>query len=181
MHLFDTLPTALQNFMKNNTNPLKDLDLIRLQKINIFKLNISEDDRLNILETITKDVEFLSLNNLMDYSLLIGIEVVKPKQKNNDSIFILPHLQDETNSFVSEDLKAEDERKNVGIVYSLCGKFIYHILIIDYLQAFGYFKKVEFYAKRIFTSAKGTELSSIDPKNYGERFIKFMKTVVFNT
>ena len=45
-------------------------------------MNISQDDRLLILHILTQDIEFLSRQGLMDYSLLLGIEKVHKRDTN---------------------------------------------------------------------------------------------------
>ena len=42
---------------------------------NFLRINISDVDRKELIEIIEKDVQFLQVNNLMDYSILLGIEV----------------------------------------------------------------------------------------------------------
>ena len=59
-------------------------------------------------------------------------------------------------------------------IKSTCGNYIYHISIIDYLQKYDIFKKVERLHKQFFKGAKGSEISSIDADQYKTRFMKFM-------
>ena len=59
---------------------LKDLDLLNLVKNHnpdLLKLKIKDSRR--IMQTIKKDIHFLSSKNIMDYSLLISIEDIHPK------------------------------------------------------------------------------------------------------
>lgn len=53
---------------------LKDVNLLNLQKSAIF-LRFSKTDRRNILAAMRRDVNFLEKMKLMDYSLLLGIEM----------------------------------------------------------------------------------------------------------
>ena len=62
-----------------------------------------------LLEIIDLDSQFLSENYLMDYSILLGIELA------------------------DEKLNSRERIKNRRVVESQCGKYIYHIAIIDYL------------------------------------------------
>ena len=50
-------------------------------KKEVLSIDISEADNQLILKTIQRDIQFLEFQNLMDYSLLIGIEkVAKDKE-----------------------------------------------------------------------------------------------------
>ena len=62
---------------------------------------------------------------------------------------------------------------------STCGKFKYHVSVIDYLQRYNLSKKLERTYKIFTTSARPEEISSTDCDRYAERFIKFMKNQVF--
>ena len=68
--------------------------------------------RSKLLQAVTKDVQFLQSQGLMDYSLLLGIETL-----DNDSYEEEPH---------SDDKHCFAAPMGVGINY--------HFAIIDYLQ-----------------------------------------------
>lgn len=55
---------------------MKDIDYVSLIKMHehVFRLNITNYERKQILYMIERDAKFLCDNNLMDYSILIGIE-----------------------------------------------------------------------------------------------------------
>ena len=57
---------------------------------------------------------------------------------------------------------------------SKCGKFIYHMAIIDYLQEFNFFKVCESRTKEYLLGRDYSEISCIDPAPYSKRFFKFM-------
>ena len=52
---------------------LKDMDFLN----DGAKIRIGDDAREKLLETLTADVEFLTKNAIMDYSLLLGIHDTK--------------------------------------------------------------------------------------------------------
>lgn len=60
------------------------------------------------------------------------------------------------------------------------GTKIYHLSIIDYLQKYDIFKKVERAYKICFNGAVGKELSSMPSEPYTQRFMAFMKDKVLN-
>jgi hypothetical protein len=46
----------------------------------IFEVAIDPIDRMELLAIIRREVRFLAVNNIMDYSVLLGIEQVKLAQ-----------------------------------------------------------------------------------------------------
>lgn len=85
-------------------------------------MDIDNEIKDKILIQIKKDLLFLKNNNIMDYSLLIGIHY-----SNNINI------ANEISIFSSKD-------KNK----------LYFISFIDILTEYSNLKKIEYYAKRIF-------------------------------
>jgi len=66
------------------------------------------------------------------------------------------------------------------VVYSRCGKYIYHISIIDFLQTFRAEKKAEFIFKRfLYLGRSNNQISTVNPDKYARRFFAFMKEKVF--
>ncbi len=64
-------------------------------------------------------------------------------------------------------------------VIGINGKFIYHLGVIDYLQAFDCGKKTEAYCKSQVLNRDPQLVSAVSPKIYGTRFFKFMRDKVF--
>ena len=104
---------------------------------------------------INRDAAFFAENGLMDYSLLLGVEEVKSRK----TIF---NITDSRSHYRSE-----------------CGKYIYHLSIIDYLQRYTMIKRLETIWKQMTTSSRAWDISSIESKKYKKRFIYFMKSKVF--
>ena len=130
--IFSEVPSQMSNFLQTNQETLKDLDymLLNLTYPAIFHLDLLSTDRDSILLSIENDVRFLRANNLMDYSLLIGIELNFTNYKGENKI---PNSS-RFNSVVSDaEPEQEDEKLVVRKYMSKCGKFKYHIGIIDYL------------------------------------------------
>ena len=61
--------TMIGKFSKSET--LKDIDFLKMK----VHVNLSEEDLKKINESIELDVKFLKENKLMDYSILLGIEL----------------------------------------------------------------------------------------------------------
>jgi hypothetical protein len=62
--------------------------------------------------------------------------------------------------------------------YSSCGNYIYHVSLIDYLQAFNFDKWTESKFKIYILRRPEELISAVDPEKYADRFLKFIKTEV---
>ena len=58
---------------------------------------------------------------------------------------------------------------------STCGRYIYNIAIIDYLQAYDFEKRGEHFIKVWFYFRDGDLISATDPNPYARRFLRFMR------
>ena len=61
---------------------------------------------------------------------------------------------------------------------SACGKYIYHLAVIDYLTEFDYSKKLEMYWKQFICFIKrrdSRQVSAVPPPEYFKRFNKLMQ------
>jgi hypothetical protein len=85
-----------------------------------FYFRIPLHDELNAQKFLKKDIEFLQLSKVMDYSLLIGIEELHKGQQ----------VVSTNRSILSGD-----------------SKYVYHMGIIDYLSTFRMKKQLEVIAK----------------------------------
>jgi len=57
---------------------------------------------------------------------------------------------------------------------SRCGRYIYHVGIIDYLQDYNFDKKIENFLKyTLLRHGKG--ISAVPPPDYADRFLRFMR------
>ena len=143
----------LTNLLKRNKQTLLDNDFVWLQShFNSFGLFLKDKDIAEIHKSLKADCEYLSQNDLMDYSILIGIEKIKDNLVENKVY----------KTFMSEN-----------------GKFVYHISIIDYLQKYNFTKKSENFIK--VNLLRKENHSYIDPGAYARRFLKFMSRQVLTT
>jgi len=162
------------------TAVLKDLNFLAISREeNIIRL--TEDDRLTIVSTLNEDSALLNVAQIMDYSLLLGIE--KNPFFENQSRF--PSVKSDimqaspsSRKLIEEARAAFTKTRNTFI--SSNGRFIYHISIIDYLQFFDLSKRMENYFKRL-KNKQGAEISAIHPNPYAIRFVNFMGLKVFPT
>jgi len=101
-----------------------------------------------LYQMIKHDSKFLEKNNLMDYSLLLGVHKVRPGTVRKPN-----------------DIKSSD------------GSAIYYIGIIDYLTDYNVAKWFETTYKAM-TTADRAGISAVPSSEYGERFRNFMKRKV---
>ena len=75
----NNLNNSLKVFFEKNSETLKDMDFLHLlnQYEDVFKIKINNYQRNMLIQTIEREVNFLEQNGLMDYSLLVGIELVR--------------------------------------------------------------------------------------------------------
>lgn len=117
---------------------------------------------------IAKDMEFLKDLQLLDYSVLLGIETLESDET--------PGLVDSNND--EDDYKFKDSIYESRFLdsterhqfYSRCGQYRYHIAIIDYLTDFNYKKRIESMYKLYIKRKGGMGISAVPPKYYGPRF-----------
>lgn len=97
------LPDKLSEFFDKSSETLKDLDFLQLSKKfgSVFSIDISQEDRKKLSEIIERDTKFLAENYLMDYSLLLGIELIG--LKNRDDAGRISSLAGELSEMDKED------------------------------------------------------------------------------
>ena len=115
----------------------------------------------------------------MDYSLLIAIEKenITSVQSSSDN-----HDQNRRTIETKEGTVVDDyvgELISQAHCYRARGR-VYHIAIIDYLQAWTFNKKFERFSKTTFMGKDGSRLSAIEPQTYACRFRNFVESNVFN-
>lgn len=143
-------------------------------KFNQESLNLKGMNKIK--KIIENDVLFLKDNNVMDYSLLIGILPKKSNKndsnkeniKNDDLLFYLINLQSNTKISISLNYKPN---------YYKCNKNFYFFGIIDILTEFTNKKKIEFFINSIFCKEN---FSCVDPKFYSRRFMEMVNEVFFD-
>lgn len=166
---------SLYKRFTNSSDPSvakKDLDLLKAK----FKFEVNNADYTRIMQIISKDCEFFAQQNIIDYSLLLGINYKsKSKRISNNP------QQNMTQSKISEG--PHDNLFNIESEWSLLStnKYkqvnsrqndkTYFLGIIDILTNFNTKKKLEYIIKR---AALGKTISAIPSAQYSQRFIKFI-------
>ena len=72
----------------------------------------------------------------------------------------------------------ENRQKTRHRFISQCGQYIYHMGIIDYLQAYDGMKRAENFVKVWFKQKDGNLISACHPNLYAKRFYRFMRKEV---
>lgn len=117
-------------------------------------IRFSMRDRKRIMKVMQSDIKLLQTYNLMDYSLLTCIQenpdytlVMQEARANSTNASLLSAGRRSTMD--SDEMKAIRNRfeGNRHKFLSKCGRYIYHIGIIDYLQDFNFDKKLENFLK----------------------------------
>ena len=147
---------------------LKDIDLKKGPR-HAFRLSPSR--RALLVHAIEDDSKFLEQHHIMDYSMLIGVkrrglseeEELRSTIAQDDVVSYTPFRCDE-GGFATADLADRQAE-------------ILFLGIIDILQPYNTRKKVERTFKQVFTGGK-QEISSEDPVYYGQRFRRFLRSVI---
>lgn len=163
--IFDLKGSTFQRFTKqigqlNPNRALKDLDFLWMKRVEKDLIQFSKDAKDNIYSQLESDVQMLSDNNLMDYSLLLVIFKFPPEEDKDymDMVGLLGNPLYLNRTFKSNDMK-----------------YLYIIGIIDYLQDFNMRKFFEQKMKNIIYWKEGKNVSVQDPVTYSKRFLTFMK------
>ncbi len=156
-----------------------------------------------VMNQVAHDIKFLAAHNLMDYSLLLIVEtnpkwlekmarkqttkkvkqsldnpIVEELMKNPDDIKSIRKItQDNEPSKLTLEFEAQGLNNRHKYI-SQNGKYIYHIAIIDYLQAYDLEKKSENFIKVWLYNREEYKISAVNPDMYMRRFFKFMRDQV---
>ncbi|NP_001084254.1 phosphatidylinositol-5-phosphate 4-kinase, type II, beta L homeolog [Xenopus laevis] len=176
---------------------LKDNDFLNEGQ----KLHVGEENKKIFLEKLKRDVEFLSVLKIMDYSLLVGLHDVERAEQEEMEV----------------EERAEEEECEDGSGNPICsygtppdspgnllnfprffgpGEFdpsvdvyamrshdnaprkeVYFMAIIDILTPYDAKKKAAHAAKTVKHGA-GAEISTVNPEQYSKRFIEFMSNIL---
>jgi tetratricopeptide (TPR) repeat protein len=151
---------ASEKELKKHNPILKDND------VNEGEIKLSPALKRKFFERIVADVRFLKENDIIDYSLLLGVHVTSPQDRQH--------------------LKAEQNDNFFGAYYHTCYAHdyseIYYMGIIDILQRYNSRKQLEKTLKEGVSvlksklSKKTKESASVQkPFKYSRRFEQFMK------
>jgi hypothetical protein len=139
---------------KESGGILKDNDILASN----IRIKISPEFKKQFLENLKEDCEFLANNEIMDYSMLLGV---------------LPYEEKIEEPLISTKSKFTH-------LISLDGKQEYHLGIIDILQKWNIKKKAEVQYKVNVLQHDRTKISPMPPKEYSNRFLGFVLGILGN-
>mmetsp|Transcript_23422 Transcript_23422/g.35091 ORF Transcript_23422/g.35091 Transcript_23422/m.35091 type:complete len:341 (+) Transcript_23422:45-1067(+) len=116
----------------------------------VLQLDVSADQKLEIMQILERDVQFLQRHQLMDYSLLVAVE--------KGSVEEAPALITDKNKWLYLFRSGDNE-----------AQYLYHLGIIDFLQVWNMKKRL---ARMI--KFREPDKSTMPPKFYGDRFLTQM-------
>eukprot|EP01080_Neovahlkampfia_damariscottae_P006499 gene6499-10507_t len=125
---------------------LKDNDLLSSD----LRIKIAENFKKEFLENLTEDCKFLANNEIMDYSMLLGIDEEPENEFEQTVKNRFTHLK------------------------SVEGNQHYYLGIIDILQKWNLKKKAEVQYKQTLLQNDKSKLSAMPPKDYANRFLNFL-------
>ncbi|GAV02130.1 hypothetical protein RvY_12732 [Ramazzottius varieornatus] len=163
------------------------------------KIYIGDQHKAELMQILRRDVEFLSRNSLMDYSLLLGVHDADQGGNASGHEEESEETGGETDS-VNSDLSAPDspnarEQENndpngtaslfsrpvevvsIASVETAPKKAIYFMAIVDILTHYGMKKRTAQAAKTV-KHGSNAEISTIPPESYGKRFLGFLENII---
>lgn len=169
------------------------------------KLKLGPIKQKQLVEQLRKDVTLLKRLNIMDYSLLVGINDKKKGEGHNQAVRVFENPKgDSSHRFEPGELRRQPTISRVvkdastlaraapphldHTFYNDDGGFqatdsqdvsldeIYYLGVIDCLTPYTFFKRVETFWKSM--SNTRSTISAIPAMEYGDRFFEFMKQAV---
>ncbi|RLV89840.1 Phosphatidylinositol 4-phosphate 5-kinase its3 [Spathaspora sp. JA1] len=169
---------------------LKDMNFIERDEM----IKFGPAKRQVFFKQLESDVNFLKKVNVMDYSLLMGIHYVNQGNKHDINLSIFDPKSYDKSVLIKtnpRDIEREDLPNDVYpgrskyVFYGHDGGIratnednqplseIYYMGIIDCLTGYRSKKKLETFFRTMWNSR--SIISAVPPKEYGERFIRFIK------
>ena len=166
IEFISTLEDDVKFFIECN---LMDYSLIFIKAL---KNPFIEKDKFTELEK----QEPIQINNENFENNVNSQNPTKKIQINNENSQINEYKQVTNNKENNRTIHSHNYRKYRNYE-SPDGKYIYSLAIVDFLQSYHFLKIMETQIKSIFQE-KPHEISCVDPHYYGERFLKFIISVI---
>ncbi|OQV16814.1 Phosphatidylinositol 5-phosphate 4-kinase type-2 alpha [Hypsibius exemplaris] len=162
------------------------------------KVYIGDSHKAELMEILRRDVEFLSKNSLMDYSLLLGIHDVDQGGNASGVDEESEETGGETDSVNSEvslpdspgvqNVENTDPNKpslfaqpveviSIPASDNAPKKAIYFLAIVDILTHYGMKKRTAQAAKTV-KHGSNAAISTVPPESYAKRFLDFLESIV---
>jgi len=178
-----------RTLVEDRTIALKDLNFIDRGE----QIKVGQQNKERILEIIRLDSEFFRNNNIIDYSLLIGVtnrsehpQVFAQSEEHEHAILTSNANETYHNTLQNWDLQASSCRSMQddffyqsfqGGLMSSDNQHVYFFGIIDIFTDYSTIKQMEHMYKSV--TQNSTTISCVPPRQYAERFYNFMEKTVF--
>jgi len=180
--------------LDKNLPTLKDNDFMK----DGLKIHIGEDAKQTLMETLTADVEFLMRLNLMDYSILLGVhDIIRAEEEGQNLTESEEDIEEEdeecsgvptppdspltaardraaSNGAINPDVEIYAIESNEGS----SRREIYFMALIDVLTHYGVKKQAAKAAKTVKYGSNADGISTVEPEQYGRRFLDFMNQAI---
>lgn len=166
---------------------LKDLDWDNAKE----RICVDDTVKAALIKQMELDVTFFKQAEVIDYSLLIGMcelpggaaegrQLIEAHDNNEENYPLQEKIDQVLSNEYGDLLVAAGDRHEFqfyesleGGILSKDGKRLYFLGIIDILTHYGGRKMIEYYGKYL---VHGTAMSVAPPRNYGDRFLDYMKS-----
>ena len=155
--------------------PRKDLNFLE-QKL---RFRINGTDYKDLTNQLKRDSQFLRDCNIIDYSILLGIQDMEKSPRHRDLSPGRNHNADPELVAAMSEATASDMvagKRDLICLPTSDKRYLLYLGIIDTFTSFNCKKKFESSAKRVLL---GKGISCVPPDKYAERFEQFMRNVVF--
>lgn len=175
--VYDLKGSTIGRVSDHGAHVKKDVEFIeeRINKGRLLNLG-TENERNTFISALKNDVVWLQKNNIMDYSLLVGIH------DRDRPLVPQKVLNIKSGRFENLDLSQVKKKEFSRPRQSTLSRFsvidatevneTYYIAIIDILQPYNAKKKAENFVKSMYLD--GECISAIPAKDYGDRFFDFI-------
>ncbi|KAL9657988.1 hypothetical protein ABK040_016638 [Willaertia magna] len=159
--IFDLKGSTIGRTNPSGVGILKDLDFIGMKRF----IQLESGKKEKLMRQLSMDVKFLEENEIIDYSLLVGVYDCNNKKQQS-----------------LEEIKFENKylpffREYFGGMRSKNGDEIYFIGVIDILIEYGLRKRGENLIKTIYFGDENG-ISVVEPTQYARRFLNFINSIV---
>ncbi|KAG2386126.1 hypothetical protein C9374_002572 [Naegleria lovaniensis] len=167
--IYDLKGSTIGRYNSTGVGILKDLNWKDTDKTMRIQDPLKKE---RLLKQIMDDTKFLERNEIIDYSLLVGIHETKKFREKPI------HYQDPIyTTLPSSSFRTFYQEDYGGMLSTNQGEEIYFVAIIDILIQYGLKKRGENLIKTIYFGEE-SGISVVDPNMYAGRFLNFMKSIV---
>ena len=139
----------------------KDLNILQSGK----QLQLGPAGKAAVLEVLARDTEWLAKWRLMDYSLLVAVEMARDSPNSG-------RFSDGGQGMAGCQISTAPGDGGKLVLLSPASSLIFHMGIIDFLQTYDCRKLLEHFFKSLYCDGK--RISCVSPKYYAKRMLDFI-------